>query len=144
MRDEDDEQLHPPTTSVEVVDTVVASETTGTDIVFDVVEDTHRDEARDEDNVQPHPPTASAEEVGTLAATYTDVVVDVVEDPHCGEARDDADDADDYYWSYDDDDEVLDVDHDDDDEEECEVVTPSWDPISKHPSNEEQPSINNL
>jgi len=36
--------------------------------------------------------------------------VNVVEDLHCGEARDDADDADDYYWNYDDDDEVLDVD----------------------------------
>ena len=30
-RDEDDEQPHPPTTSVEEVDTVAASETTGTD-----------------------------------------------------------------------------------------------------------------
>ena len=54
----------------------MASETTGTDIAFDVVEDAHRDEARDEDDVQPHPPTTSAEEVGTLAATETYVVVD--------------------------------------------------------------------
>ena len=94
--------------------------------------------------MQPHPPTASAEEVGTLAATTkTDVVVDVVEDPHCGEARDDADDADDYYWNCDDDDdddEVLDVDQDDYDNEECEVVTPSREPISKHPSNEKPAS----
>ena len=83
-RDEDDEQSHPPTTSVEEVDTMAASETTGTDVVVDVVVDAHHDGARDEDDEQPHHPTTNAEEVDTVAAsetTGTNVVVDVVEDP---------------------------------------------------------------
>ena len=83
-RDEDDEQPHPPTTSVEEADTVAVSETTGTDVVVDAVVNAHRGGARDEDNKQPHPSTTSAEEVDMVAASETsgtDVVVDVVEDP---------------------------------------------------------------
>ena len=38
-RDEDDEQPHPSTTSAEEVDMVVASETSGADVMADVVED---------------------------------------------------------------------------------------------------------
>jgi hypothetical protein len=49
----DFEQPHPPTTSVEEVHTVAARETSGTDLVVDVMEDAHRDEARDEDDKQP-------------------------------------------------------------------------------------------
>ena len=44
-RDEDDEQPHPPTTSVEEADTVAASETTGTDVVVHAVVDAPRDGA---------------------------------------------------------------------------------------------------
>ena len=49
-RDEDDEQTHLHTTSVEEIDTVAASETTGTDVVVDVGVDAHRVGARDEDD----------------------------------------------------------------------------------------------
>ena len=38
-RDEDDEQPRPSTTNADEVDTVAASETSGTNIVADVVED---------------------------------------------------------------------------------------------------------
>ena len=62
-RDEDDEQPHPPTTSVEEADTVAAIETSGIGVVVDVVVDAHRDGARDENDEQPHPSTTSAEEV---------------------------------------------------------------------------------
>ena len=76
------------------------SETTGTDVVVDVVDDAHRFGARDEDDELPHRPTTSAKEVDPAAASETmgtDVVVDVVEDPRCDVARDDYDDADDYF-----------------------------------------------
>ena len=58
---------------------------------------------------------------------------------HCDEAREDCDDADDFLGNSDDDEEVLDVDEDNDDEE-CEAVTPSRDPTSKQPSNEQPTS----
>ena len=115
---------------------MAASETTGTGVVVDAVDDAHRDGARDEDVEQPHPPTTSAENVNTVVAsetTSTDVVVDVVEDPRCDNARDDHDGTDDYFWN-DDDGEVLDVNNDDDDEE-LEVLTPSRDQTNKHSSN---------
>jgi hypothetical protein len=68
---------------VEEVDTVAASETTGTDVEVDAVVDAHHDGARDEDDEKPHPSTTSVEEVDTVAASETsgtDVVVDVVKD----------------------------------------------------------------
>ncbi len=106
--------------------------------MVDAVEDIHRDKARCENGDQPHPLTSSAKEVDTVAANdtkATGVVVDVVDDSRCDEARDDCDDADDYFWNNDDD-EVLDVDENDDDEE-CEVLSPSRDPISIQPSTEQ-------
>ena len=73
-RDEDDEQPHPPTTSVEEVHTVAASDTTGTDVVVDGVDNAHRGEARDEDDEQPHPLTTSAEGFDTVAASKRDII----------------------------------------------------------------------
>ena len=54
---------------MEEVDTVVASETTGTDVVVDAVEDAQRDGARDEEYEQPHPPTTNVEYVDMVAAS---------------------------------------------------------------------------
>ena len=71
--DENDEQPHPPTTSVDEANTVAASETSGTDVVVDAVVDAHRDGARDEDDEQPHPSTRSAEEVDTVAGGKRDI-----------------------------------------------------------------------
>jgi hypothetical protein len=90
----DFEQPHPPTTIVEEVHTVKARETSGTDLVVDVVEDAHRDEARDEDDEQPLCQLMTAEEVGMDLASEiagTDLVVDAVEDAHRDEARDEDD-----------------------------------------------------
>ena len=72
----------------------LASETSGSDVVVDVVEDAHCDGARDEDDDQPHPPTTIVEEVHTVAAsetTGTDVVVDGVDDAHRDGVRDEDD-----------------------------------------------------
>ena len=107
-----------------------------------VGKDTHRNEERNEDGGQSHRLTISEERVATVAVIAIEVADAVIvdEDTHYDKANDNEGD---FFWNYDNDDEVLEVDDvngtdDDDDDDDREAV--SEQPSGQQPTSNIVPS----